>query len=342
MTDGVGPATGGAVRTGPQNDMLSMSFSAPEAAREERLRPVGVLVMAYGTPASPDDVERYYTDIRRGRPPTPELLADLRHRYDAIGGISPLASRTRAQALGLAAALGDAYVVALGQKHAPPFVEDGMAELLATGAGEVVGLVLAPHYSALSVGQYHERAAAAAAADGVTYHGIGSWHRDHLLVDLLAERVTAARARLALGDGALVQTLFTAHSLPERARSLDDPSYPEQLRETAEAVASVVNLARWRTAWQSAGRTAEAWIGPDLLDVLRALPADGVEGVVVCPAGFVSDHLEVLYDVDIEAKGVAVAAGLRLERTASFNDDPRFIALLAGLVRDEVAGRPVR
>lgn len=299
-------------------------------------RPVGVLVMAYGTPASPDDVEAYYTHIRRGRPPPPELLADLRHRYDAIGGISPLAARTRAQAAAMRAALGDGYVVALGHKHAAPFVEDGVAELVAAGATQVVGLVLAPHYSAMSVGQYHERAAAAGA--GTPYVGIGSWHVHPLLIDLLAERVVVAQARLGVADGAVIETLFTAHSLPERARSLDDPSYPDQLRQTGEAVAAAAGIDRWRTAWQSAGRTADPWIGPDILDVLRSLPAEGVEAVVVCPAGFVSDHLEVLFDIDIEAAGVAEAAGLRLERTASFNDDPRFVALLAGLVRDAAAG----
>lgn len=296
--------------------------------------PVGVLVMAYGTPSSPGDVESYYTHVRRGQPPPPELLVDLRRRYDAIGGISPLAARTRAQADALAGALGEGFSVALGHKHAAPFVEDGMAELLAAGIRDVVGLVLAPHYSAISVGQYHERADAAAAAVGVRYHGVRSWHRHPVLVDLLAERVAAARARLPAG--ASVDTLFTAHSLPERARALDDPSYPDQLRQTAEAVARAAGLDRWRLAWQSAGRTADPWMGPDILEVLRALPAEGVEAVVVCPAGFVSDHLEVLYDLDIEARQVAADAGLALERTASLNDDPRFVDLLASLVRSRL------
>jgi ferrochelatase len=300
-------------------------------------RPVGVLVMAYGTPATPDDVESYYTHIRRGRPPTPELLADLRRRYDAIGGISPLAARTRAQVEGVRAALGPGFEVALGQKHAAPFVEDGAAELLAAGATEVVGLVLAPHYSALSVGQYHDRAAAAVSAGGGAYRGIGSWHRHPVLVELLAERVAEARARLGAGEGTVVETVFTAHSLPERARTVDDPSYPDQLVATALAVAEAGGIDRWRVAWQSAGRTADPWIGPDILEVLPALPAEGVEAVVVCPAGFTSDHLEVLFDVDVEARQVAARAGLALERTASFNDDPRFVALLASLVTDSSA-----
>ena len=297
-------------------------------------RPVGVLVMAYGTPASPDDVEAYYTDIRRGRPPTPELLADLERRYDAIGGISPLAERTRAQACGIGSCLGEGFVVALGQKHAAPFIEDGVATLLAAGAEQVVGLVLAPHFSALSVGQYHQRAAAATTSSGTPYAGIERWHLHPELIELLSERVM--RALIGLPPGSATETLFTAHSLPERALCLDDPSYPDQLHQTAEAVAARDGLKRWRVAWQSAGRTADPWIGPDILEVIRRLPDDGVESVVICPAGFVSDHLEVLYDIDIEARGVAEATGLRLSRTSSLNDDPRFMAMLADVVRAAV------
>lgn len=294
---------------------------------------VGVLVMAYGTPASPSDVESYYTHVRRGSPPPPELLADLERRYAAIGGTSPLAERTRAQAEGLARSLGEGFVVALGQKHAAPFIEDGMATLLDAGVRRVVGLVLAPHYSALSVAQYHQRAAAAAV--DTPYTGVERWHLHPVLVELLAERVL--RALIGLPPGAQVETLFTAHSLPERALSMDEPSYPEQLHQTAEEVAARAGLKRWRTAWQSAGRTADPWIGPDILEVIRGLPGDGVDAVVVCPAGFVSDHLEVLYDVDVEARQVAESSGLRLARTASLNDDPRFTSMLAEVVREATA-----
>ena len=299
---------------------------------------VGVLVMAYGSPASPADVEGYYTHVRRGRPPPPELLADLQRRYHAIGGVSPLVARTRAQVDALKAALGPGYVVALGQKHAPPFIEDAVAALRERGAGRIVGLVLAPHVSALSTGEYHARAAAAtgnvdgAGTPGIGYSAVGRWHDHPQLVELLAERVLGALARLPAG--ASVETLVTAHSLPVRALELDDPSYPEQLRQTGQAIADRAGLGtRWRVAWQSAGRTADPWIGPDILEVIRALPADGIDGVVVCPAGFVSDHLEVLYDVDIEARAVAREAGLLLERTGSLNDDDRFVSLLASLVR---------
>jgi ferrochelatase len=275
----------------------------------------GVLVMAYGTPASPDDVEAYYTDIRRGRPPTPEQLADLQRRYDAIGGVSPLLERTRAQVAALQSALGGGYRVVLGQKHAAPFIEDGRADLEAMEVDRIVGLVLAPHYSALSVGQYEDRAKPDAM--------IRNWHVEPTLIELLAERVHD------VGVDADTEVLFTAHSLPARVVEMGDP-YPDQLRETAQAVAARAGIDRWRIAWQSAGRTPEPWLGPDLLEVIPSLDAGRV---VVCPVGFTSDHLEVLYDVDVQARDVAQRAGKQLVRTASLNDDPRFIAMLADIVR---------
>jgi protoporphyrin/coproporphyrin ferrochelatase len=282
----------------------------------------GVVVMAYGTPAGPGDVEAYYTHVRRGRPPTAEQLADLQRRYDAIGGISPLLERTRAQIAGIQAALPDGYRVELGQKHAAPFIEDAVAAL--AESDELVGLVLAPHYSRLSIGEYEERLTAA--ADDKPVHMIESWHLEPALIELLAEGWAETRARFD-GDAA-VTTLFTAHSLPSRILDEGDP-YPDQLRETAEAVAKRAAVDDWRTAWQSAGRTPEPWLGPDILEVVGGL---GGDGVIVCPAGFTSDHLEVLYDVDIEARRVAQERGLQLERTPSLNDDPRLCAALADLV----------
>lgn len=283
----------------------------------------GVLVMAYGTPASLDDVEGYYTHIRRGRPPSPEQLADLCRRYEAIGGVSPLLERTTAQVEALRRELGDGFVVELGQKHAPPFIEDAMRAL--SGVDVVIGVVLAPHYSSLSVGDYAARAEAVG-----RIRMVESWHLEDGLVACLSHRVRDALARFP--GGARVETLFTAHSLPARILEMGDP-YPDQLRETAMAVAERAAIGSWRLAWQSAGRTPEPWLGPDILEVIRSLPGEGFDGVVVCPAGFVSDHLEVLYDVDVEARSVAEECGLRLERTASLNDDPRFIECLAGVVR---------
>ena len=288
--------------------------------------------MAYGSPARAEDLEAYYTDIRRGRPPAPEQLADLRRRYDAIGGLSPLADRTRAQVAALAEELGPGWIVELGLKHAAPRIEDGADALLQAGVDDAVGLVLAPHYSALSVGQYHERARKVFDAAGVPYRGIGRWDIEPTLVDLLAGRVR--RERSLLKDCRRVELLVTAHSLPTRCLELDDPTYAEQLEYTGEAVARVAGdaVTSWRVAWQSAGRTPEPWLGPDILEVIRALPAEGYDGVVVCPAGFTSDHLEVLYDIDIEARRVANSVGMRLARTASLNDDPLFIDLLAHVI----------
>lgn len=289
----------------------------------------GVLLMAYGTPGTPDDIEAYYTHVRRGRPPTPELLAELRGRYEAIGGTSPLLARTREQQAGVQAALGDGYRVELGMKHAPPFLEDGVAALAAAGVARVVGLVLAPHYSALSVGEYAARAGAAAAEAGVALRMVESWHLEPGYVDLLAGFVRETVARLGVEP---VGVVFTAHSLPERILAIGDP-YPDQLAETAKTVAARAGVARWSVGWQSAGRTPEPWIGPDLLDVLPMLVSAGAAGVVVCPCGFVSDHLEVLYDLDVEARAAAVQLGLAFARTPSPNADPAFCATLADVVR---------
>lgn len=286
--------------------------------------------MAYGTPATPGDIEPYYTHVRRGRPPTSEQLADLTRRYEAIGGTSPLLERTREQAAGIQAALGDGFHVELGMKHAPPFIEDGVAALAHAGIGRAVGLVLAPHYSSLSVGDYARRAEAAAAGAGVELSTVRSWHLEPGYLDLLAGFVGEETARLAGREP--VEVVFTAHSLPTRILDTGDP-YPTQLAETAAAVAERAGVERWSVGWQSAGRTPEPWIGPDILAVLPALAEAGVGGVVVCAAGFVSDHLEVLYDLDIEARAAAGKLGLAFARTRSLNADPAICATLAGVVR---------
>jgi len=285
--------------------------------------------MAYGTPASPDDIEGYYTHVRRGRPPTEEQLADLRRRYEAIGGTSPLLERTREQAAALQAALGDEFRVELGMKHAPPFVEDGVAALASAGITRVIGLVLAPHYSVLSVGEYAKRAEAAAGGAGVTLTMVSSWHLAPGYLDLLTGFVGDEVARLGVQP---VEVVFTAHSLPTRILDMGDP-YPGQLAETAAAVAAQAGIDRWSVGWQSAGRTPEPWIGPDLLAILPTLVEAGAAGVVVCAAGFVSDHLEVLYDLDVEARAAADGLGLAFTRTRSPNADPAFCATLADVVR---------
>jgi ferrochelatase len=298
--------------------------------------------MAYGTPASPDDVEAYYTHIRRGRAPSTDQLDELTRRYAAIGGVSPLAERTRDQVAAIATALAadgsGRWAVTQGNKHAPPFVEEAVAELGGSTPEHIVGLVLAPHCSRGSVGEYHERAAAAVGELGLAYVGMDAWHDEPAWLDAQADRVRAALGTLP----AETKVLFTAHSLPERVL-VDDP-YPDQLRASASAIAERAALdpwSGWGLAWQSASRTPEPWRGPDVLDVIRDLAASGrAEGVLVCPQGFVSDHLEVLYDLDIDARRVATEAGLAFARTASINDDSAVMAALAERVRRAVAAVP--
>ncbi len=290
--------------------------------------------MAYGTPASPADVETYYTHIRRGNAPTREQLADLVRRYDAIGGTSPLAQRTEAQRSVLEAALearapGRCQVV-LGQKHAAPFIEDAAATLAAGGVEAIVGLVLAPHFSRFSVGQYQERLAVAAGEHDLPVASVESWHLEPSYLAFLTAAVTNGLAPMP----ERAKLLFTAHSLPERVL-VDDP-YPDQLRASAAAVAEAAGLDRWAgwaLAWQSAGRTPEPWRGPDILEVLRDLAATGrADGVLVCPQGFVSDHLEVVYDLDIEARGLADELGLAFARTRALNDHTTVLGALADRV----------
>jgi ferrochelatase len=286
----------------------------------------GLLVMAYGTPASRDDVAAYYTDIRRGRPPTDEQLADLLRRYDAIGGVSPLRSRTEAQVACIASELGDGWHVALGYKHSAPFVEDAAATL--ADRDRVVGLVLAPHYSALSVGEYLERAAKVLPS----LVPVRSWHLANGYVEALTVRVRGGLASMPPGT----EVVFTAHSLPARIADIGDP-YADEITQTALVVAERAGVQRWSTAWQSAGRTPEPWLGPDILDVIRAKSDNGVPGVLVCPCGFVSDHLEVLYDLDIDAARVASECGIAFARTRSLNDDPAMCRALADVVRRAAA-----
>ncbi|MDQ3738354.1 MAG: ferrochelatase [Actinomycetota bacterium] len=293
---------------------------------------IGVLVMAYGTPRHPDEIEAYYTDIRRGNPPSPEQLADLTDRYEAIGGTSPLAQRTEDQRIAVEVALDELapgrYHVVTGLKHADPKIEEAVDELADGGCTKIVGLVLAPHFSSMSVGQYLRRASAAAERHGIDVVGIESWATEAPYVEFLVEQVTSALAVLP----AATVVLFTAHSLPRRVVDEGDP-YPSELGSTAQAVADGARLASpeiWMTAWQSAGRTPEPWLGPDVLEVIDDLAGAGTaEGVLVCACGFVSDHLEVLYDLDIEARRWAEQRGLSFARTECVNDHPAVMTALA-------------
>lgn len=292
--------------------------------------------MAHGTPSRREDIAPFYTRIRRGRPPTPDQLAELEDRYAAIGGLSPLTERTLAQVDGVRAALEAVapgrYLVAYGAKHADPLIEEAAASLAAAGVTRVIGLVLAPHGSSMGTEEYLQRAEAALGEHGA-FVAVTPWYAQPELVTLLAERVGEALAAVGgQADQKRCPVIFTAHSLPERVRAQGD-TYPDQLEESARLVAEAAGLARWQVAWQSAGRTPEPWLGPDVRDAVRQLAEDGdCTAVVVCPIGFVTDHLEVLYDLDIELAAVATEVGLPVARTASLNDDPRFIAVLADVV----------
>jgi ferrochelatase len=307
---------------------------------------IGVLAMSYGTARGLDDVEAYYTHVRRGRPPTPELLHELTERYRAIGGRSPLIEITEAQVSGLEKLLNESeaadggpreFRAYHGMKHQRPYLEDVVGEMAADGVERAVGLVLAPHYSRFSVGEYVDRVERA--MDERTHRPqftfVRSYATHPAFVAFVAERVAEARDRLDERVREDAPVVFSAHSLPERILAAGDP-YPDELADTADAVGAYLGLASYRTAWQSAGRTGEPWLGPDLTDVLRELAQEGVPAVVSCPVGFVCDHLEILYDVDIEAQAVAREVGLTLVRTESPNDDPRFLAALADVIRDHL------
>lgn len=276
------------------------------------------MLMAYGSPSSAEDVRPYLEDVRGGRPVSDEAVAELAERYRRIGGRSPLDDVTDAQRAALERELG--LPVFVGMKHWRPRIADAVEAALADGATRVVGLVLAPHYSRMSVGEYRERLEAAVAGRAELVL-IESWHDDAAFLDVVAERVRDTDAWV----------VFTAHSLPERILAGGDP-YREQLLETSRLVAERADLERWSFAFQSASPTGEPWLGPDILDELERLHGDGVRKVLVAPVGFVSDHLEILWDLDIEARDKAEELGLELSRIESLNDDPAFIRALAGLV----------
>jgi ferrochelatase len=291
-----------------------------------------VMLMSYGTPRTRAEILPYYTDIRRGNPPTEQQLADLTARYDAIGGISPLAERTEAQRHAVQAALDalepNRYHITLGTKHASPSIEDSVEELASLGFRRVVGLVLAPHYSAFSVGQYLDRLTAAAESHGMAVAGVRSWATEPAFVDFIAAEVRSKLSTMPEGT----RVVFTSHSLPARILAAGDP-YPSEIEATARCVASATGIANWGLAWQSAGRTPEPWLEPDILKVIDELGTDGhTTGLLVSAVGFVADHLEVLYDLDIEAARRAAAHDLPFARTACVNDDPSVMAALAGLV----------
>ena len=280
-----------------------------------------VVLMAYGSPERLADVPAYYADIRGGRPIAPEHLADLVERYRRLGveGSSPLNAITEETRAALEDELG--LPVFTGMKHWTPRIADAADRAISSGAEQIAGLVLAPHYSALSIAGYREQLEDA--LDGrAELRFVESWHDEPGFVELLADRVR--------GTGAHV--VFTAHSLPERILAAGDP-YRDELVETSRLVAKAADLGSWSFSFQSESPTGEPWLGPDILDHLESLQRQGVEHVLVCPVGFVSDHLEIRWDLDVEAREKAAELGLRLDRIDMPNADPRFVRTLGEIVR---------
>jgi ferrochelatase len=290
---------------------------------------VAVLLMAYGGPGSLEDVEPYLNDVRGGRPTSPELVHEIRDRYATIGGRSPILELTRAQATAVAGALGPGFEVFVGMRHWHPYIGEAVDDIVRAGHRSVVGVVMAPHYSSMSVGAY-EKKLLDAAGRRVETALVRSWGDHPAFLEAVSDRVAQALQRFPCPSA--VQVIFTAHSLPQRILAAGDP-YPDELRASAATVATRRGLTDWRLAYQSAGATADPWLGPDAGDVITELAAAGRSAFLLVPIGFVCDHVEILYDIDVKYRGLASRLGVHLERTRSLNDDAGLVAAVADVVR---------
>jgi ferrochelatase len=284
-----------------------------------------VLLMAHGTPSSLDEMPEYLRLVRGGRPPSPELVEEMRRNYAAIGGRSPLTDLTMEQADALRARLGAGVPVAVGMRNWRPFIKDALEDLVRQGATRIVGVPMAPQFSTLSVQKYVD-AARAALPSGVQFDAVTSYHAHPRLLEAFAGRVRASSVR---DDETVV---FTAHSLPVRVIEGGDV-YADEVAATARGVADLAGIGRFDTAYQSAGRTPEPWIGPDLGELITARAAAGARRFLIVPVGFVCDHTEILFDVDVQAARTAGEAGATLRRTESLNTSPAFIDALEEIVR---------
>ncbi len=303
---------------------------------------MGLLVMAYGTPYKEDDIERYYTHIRHGRKPSSELLKDLKERYEAIGGISPLAKITLQQAEQLERRLNEIqneieFKMYLGLKHIEPFVEDAVQQMHADGINEAISIVLAPHFSTFSIQSYNARAKAEAEKlGGPMIHAIESWYQEPKFIDYWVDKVKEVYEQMSDVEREKAVLIVSAHSLPEKIIAAGDP-YPQQLQETADLIAKKAGVQHYAVGWQSAGNTPEPWLGPDVQDLTRHLHKEkGYTSFVYIPVGFVAEHLEVLYDNDIECKNVTDEIGAKYYRPEMPNAQPRFIDALATVVLKQV------
>lgn len=307
--------------------------------------PIGVLLMAYGGPESVADIPGYLADIRDGRPTTPAVLAEITRNYEMIGGRSPIAGLTQLQAKGIERNLNPAdrparFRIYVGMRHWSPWIEETIGRMSADGIVRAVSMVLAPHYSGMSIARYQAKIASGLAMyrTEIDFAHVDSYHTAPGLIEALSERVRAGIERWPAEERDTVHVIFSAHSLPERIMRAGDP-YDAQVHETAQLIAQSAGLSpeRWSWSYQSAGRSPEPWLGPTYPEHLAELAARGVRNVVSVPVGFVSDHVEILYDIDIDARRIAGSLGMRLERPPSLNDDPRFLNQLASIIQDRAA-----
>jgi protoporphyrin/coproporphyrin ferrochelatase len=293
---------------------------------------IGVLVMAYGGPNTLDEVEPYLLDVRGYRPTSPEIVHEVRERYHEIGGRSPILERTQDQARALETALNthdQTFKAFVGMRHWRPFIKDTLAEMAGAGIKHAVGLAMAPHYSRMSIGAYYKKVDEAGAP--VEVARIERWHLLPGYLDALADRVRAALEKFPAGARAETPIVFTAHSLPERILEWGDP-YPDELRQTVAAVMERLGPHPHEFAFQSAAMTPDPWLGPDAGAAIQRLAGQGKRHVLIAPVGFVCEHVEILYDVDIVFKKQAEALGMQLERIEMLNTAPKMIAGLAELV----------
>jgi protoporphyrin/coproporphyrin ferrochelatase len=306
-------------------------------------RKMGLLIMAYGTPYNPEDIEPYYTHIRHGRRPTDEQLEDLKSRYQSIGGVSPLARITLAQGRDLETKLNAIqdhieFKMYLGLKHIHPFLEDAVKQMHEDGIEEAVTLVLAPHYSTFSVKSYNDRALETAQSlGGPKLFAIESWYQEPKFIQYWSDQIQAKFKGIPEKDHEKTIVIFSAHSLPEKILASGDP-YPNQLEETAQLIAQKAGISNYAIGWQSAGNTPDPWIGPDVQDLTRDLfEHEGYTGFIYCPVGFVSEHLEVLYDNDYECKVITEELGAAYYRPKMPNNQPEFIDCLSTVVLNRLA-----
>lgn len=300
----------------------------------------GVLLMAHGSPDNLDDMGTYLQHVRGGRATPQALVDDIRGRYQLIGGRSPLLDLTRAQGQALEERLNTnarRFRVYVGMRHWHPFIKDTVAQMVQDGIQRLVAVSMAPQYSPLSVGAYRRALETAQSALGASLEMtiVTSWHDHPGLLQAFAERVQEVYQRLNLEGQAQLSVVFTAHSLPERVLAEGDP-YPHEVERTAAGVARLLGLTTWEIAYQSQGATAEAWLGPTLDEVCARAAMQGRRALLLVPVGFVCDHVEILYDIDILAQKVAREKGLRLMRTASLNTSSTFIDALAHVVESHL------